>query len=169
MATTKKTETKAVAVKETAKAAPAAEVKAAAPAVETKAPAVEVKEAVKEAAAPKKEAAAPKKEAAAPKKEAAAPKKAAPKKTAAPKKAAPKTEAVKKAPEKKEVKANVYVQYLGKEISAEKLVDEAKKAYVAAGHKEADIKTVDVYVKPEENAAYYAVNGEGSVEFKITL
>ena len=33
--------------------------------------------------------------------------------------------------------------------------------------KKEEIKTLDVYVKPQEHAAYYAVNGEGSEEFRI--
>ena len=39
---------------------------------------------------------------------------------------------------KKEIKTAVYVQYAGKEAEVEKLVAAAKKAYVAAGHKETD-------------------------------
>ena len=31
------------------------------------------------------------------------------------------------------------------------------------------IETISVYVKPEENAAYYAVNGAGSEEYRIQL
>ncbi|MBS6518350.1 MAG: hypothetical protein KH353_09215 [Clostridium sp.] len=85
------------------------------------------------------------------------------------KKPAARRSTAKKTAAKKEVKAQVFVQYLGKEISADSLVEEAKKAFVAAGHKESEIKTISVYVKPEENAAYYAVNGAGSEEYKIQL
>ena len=67
------------------------------------------------------------------------------------------------------VKAQVFVQYLGKEISTDSLVEETKKAFVAAGHQESEIETISVYVKPEENATYYAVNGAGSEEYKIQL
>ena len=151
MAATKKTETKAVAAKETVKpAAEAKEVKAATPApVKEEAP----------AKAPEVKAEAPKKEAV---------KKEAVKKEAAPKKTAAKAPAAKKAPAKKaEFKTSVFVQYAGKETSAEALIAAAKKAYLAAGHKEEDIRTIDVYVKPEENAAYYVVNGEGSDDYKI--
>lgn len=95
--------------------------------------------------------------------------KAPAKKTAARKTAAPKKEAAKKAEPKKEVKARVFVQYLGREISIDALAAEAKKAFVAAGHKEEEIETIDIYVKPEENAAYYAVNGIGSEEYRIQL
>ena len=31
------------------------------------------------------------------------------------------------------------------------------------------IKTIEVYVKPEENVAYYVVNGEGSDDWKVSL
>lgn len=152
MAATKKTETKAAVVNETAK--PVAEVKEAAP----EAAAPEVKEIVK----------TPEVKAEEPKKEAAPKKTAAPKKAAAPKKEAPAKKAPdKKAPVKKEIKTAVYVQYAGKEAEVEKLVAAAKKAYVAAGHKETDIKTVEIYVKPEENTAYYVINGEGSDNYKI--
>ena len=157
MAATKKTETKAAVVNETAK--PVAEVKEAAP----EAAAPEVKEIVK----------TPEVKAEEPKKEAAPKKTAAPKKAAAPKKEAPAKKApAKKAPVKKEIKTAVYVQYAGKEAEVEKLVAAAKKAYVAAGHKEtdkkeSDITEIQIYVKPEENTAYYVINGEGSDNYKI--
>ena len=75
--------------------------------------------------------------------------------------------AAKKAAAKKEVKTAVYVQYAGAEVSIEKLEAEAKKAYAALGHKEEEIETLTLYVKPEEHAVYYVVNGEGSDEYKI--
>ena len=40
---------------------------------------------------------------------------------------------------------------------------------MAAGHKEEEIETIDIYVKPEENAAYYAVNGIGSEAYRISV
>lgn len=143
MAAMKKTDAKTVAV-ETAKVlAEVKEVKAA--------PAAEKAEAKK----------APAGKEAAPAKAPAAKRGTASKKTAA--------SAAKKAPAKKtaEIKASVYVQYAGGETSAEALLEAAKKAYIAAGHKEEDIKTLDVYIKPEEHTAYYAVNGEGSDDYKI--
>ena len=152
MAATKKNETKtAVKAEKEGKAVVSEAAKAKAPA----------------AAAPVKEE--PKK--AAEKKE-TAPKKAEEKKTEAParKAAKEKTETARKAPvraAKKEVKPAVFVQFAGREISAEALIAEAKKAYAAAGHKESEIRTLEVYVKPEESAAYYVVNGEGSDDYKI--
>lgn len=178
MTNAKKTETKAAVIKETvneitkvSEAAPVKEavsVKEVAPvkaAEADKAPEPVKTAAPKRAADPKKEAVSKKE--AAPKKGAALKKEAAPKKEAPVKKEAPSKKAA--APTNKAVKANVYVQYLDKEISAESLVAEAKKAYAAAGNKVADIKSIDVYVKPEENTAYYAVNGNGAPEFKFNL
>ena len=77
------------------------------------------------------------------------------------------TTAAKKTAEKKEVKTVAYVQYAGAEISIEKLEAEAKKAYAALGHKEDEIETLTLYIKPEERTVYYVVNGEGSSEYKI--
>ena len=53
------------------------------------------------------------------------------------------------------------VQYMGKEMTQQAMV-EAVKAQV-----EAEIKTLDLYAKPEEAAVYYVVNGDitGKVEF----
>ncbi|RGY98713.1 DUF6465 family protein [Clostridium sp. AM58-1XD] len=123
--------------------------------------------------------------AAAPAKETAAVKAAAAKETAAvkaaPAKEAPVKEAVKapakapakKAPAKAAVKpaepvASVYVEYAGNQIAAKEILDAAKAAF-ANSHKDVAIKTIEIYVKPEEAVAYYVVNGEGSDDYKIEL
>lgn len=36
-------------------------------------------------------------------------------------------------------------------------------------HKRKGVTDFTVYIKPEENAVYYTVNGEGSDEFKVEL
>ena len=53
------------------------------------------------------------------------------------------------------------VQYMGKEMTQQAMV-EAVKAQV-----QGEIKTLDLYAKPEEAAVYYVVNGSitGMVEF----
>ena len=38
-------------------------------------------------------------------------------------------------------------------------VPEAKADWIAAGHKEGDLKEITLYIKPEENVAYYVANG----------
>ena len=47
----------------------------------------------------------------------------------------------------------------------------AAKAYKAykSMHKRKAVTEFRVYVKPEENVAYYVVNGEGSDDFKVQL
>lgn len=115
-------------------------------------------EAEKKTEAPKEEA-AKKTEASAKKAEPA--KKAPVKKTEAPKKAAAKKE-------EPEMKASVFVEYEGKQIAAKDVLETAKNDYISK-HEDAVIETIELYVKPEENAAYYVVNGEGCEEFKILL
>lgn len=81
------------------------------------------------------------------------------------KKAPAKKAAAKKAPAKKVVaKESLHIQWAGKEYSQEDLVKLAKAAYKAAGNKDAAEK-IDLYVKPEENAVYYVINGnEGRID-----
>ena len=122
--------------------------------VETKAAekAETVKTEVKSAA--KKTAAAAKKTTAAAKKTTAAAKKTA--ETAVKKVAAPKTT------------ETVYFQFFGNEVNKDDLVARIKDIWTKdLNKKAADFKDVKIYVKFEECAAYYVVNGE--VEGRISL
>ena len=122
----------------------------------------EVKAEVKKAA-PKKAAA---KKAAAPKKaEAPVEKAAAPAEET--KKAAPKKAAAKKAAPAKAADASVFVEFGGKQVAMKSVLDLATKAY-KKNHKD-EIKSIEIYVKPNESVAYYVVNGEGGDDFKIEL
>ena len=144
---------KAVAAKVEEKKVEAAPVKVEAPAK---------KEVAKKAAPAKKEVAkkeAPAKKAAPAKKEAA--KKAAPAKKEVAKKEAP----AKKAAAKKEA---IYVQFAGKSYSNDELLKIAKDVWVYdMGQKAADMKSVEIYVKPEESMAYFVVNGTENGSFMI--
>ena len=74
---------------------------------------------------------------------------------------------VAKAAEKKAVKETVYLQYMGKEISKDDLMKQVKDIWTKQMKKKVgDMKTVTLYLKPEENKAYYVINGDvtGSVE-----
>ena len=89
--------------------------------------------------------------------------KTAAKKTAETTKAAAKktTTTAKKAVAKKTApKTSVELQFAGKSVSYDALVDNAKAAFVNAGHKASEIKTVNLYVKPEESMVYYVINDE---------
>lgn len=83
--------------------------------------------------------------------------------------AAEKKTAAKKAPAKKaEPVIKTIVQVDGKDIDVSTVAADALKAYKAV-HKRKVVTEFVVYVKPEDNAAYYTVNGEGSDEFKVEL
>lgn len=87
--------------------------------------------------------------------EKAAEKKPAAKKAAAGKKRGRKPAAEKKAAEKVE---EVYVQFAGEELLTKEVLERAKQAYVAEGHRESSIKSIRLYIKPEEHMAYYVIN-----------
>ena len=144
MAEAKKTTAKAA-----GKAASAKEVKP----VEVKA--AEVKTEVKEA--PKAEAKREVKETA---------KKAPTKKEA---KAPAKKETVKKTPDKKaEVSETVNFQFGGKSYTTDDLLKSCRDVWkYDLGGKEEDIKSIELYVKPEENTTYYVVNGDVTGSFFI--
>ena len=67
------------------------------------------------------------------------------------------------APEKLE---ELVIQYGVMEWKGAELMEKAKAAYVAEGHRAAGIKSVSLYVKPEEKKAYYVVNEKttGSID-----
>lgn len=75
---------------------------------------------------------------------------------------AEKAPAVRKRAAAKKTEVKLYVQYQGKQISQEEAVEAVK----AAWNGEA-IQTLELYVKPEDGAIYYVVNGteSGKVAF----
>ncbi len=85
-------------------------------------------------------------------------------KTPAKKTAAKKTAAKKSAAKKPvEKKTNLIIQYYGKEITQEEIIEKVKQAYTAdTGKKAVGIKELNIYVKPEENAAYYVINSKAA-------
>lgn len=140
--------------------APKAEVKKAAPTTPVK---TEIKAAVKEA----EKAPAVKAEEKAPVAKAEVKKPAAKKETA-------KKETVKKAPAKKpavkkaELKSEISVQFDGKSYSQEDLMKIAKDVWkYDLKQKAADLTSVELYVKPEENMVYYVMNKEITGSFYI--
>lgn len=77
---------------------------------------------------------------------------------------------VKKSIEKKEEKQenveHIYVQYAGREIETEDVMEKARQMYIAEGHRASSIKSLRIYIKPEEMKAYYVINDNcaGSIE-----
>ena len=78
------------------------------------------------------------------------------KKTAAKKTAAKKTVKA----EKPAVTQNIYVQFAGNEFLTSDLVAKVTENWVALGHRASSIKSLDLYVKPEDMADYYVINGK---------
>ena len=82
--------------------------------------------------------------------------------------AAEKKPVAKRAAKKADVKTEVFVQFAGKSFSQDELVKIAKDVWVYDMNQKAeDFKSVSVYVKPEENKAYFVVNGEFSGAFDL--
>ena len=52
----------------------------------------------------------------------------------------------------------IYIQFQNREDVVADVIERAKEAYVADGHRVSSIKTLQVYLKPEESAAYYVIN-----------
>ena len=101
----------------------------------------------------------------APAKKAATTKKAAEKttakKTTAKKTTEKKPTARKTTAKKAAVNTEVYVQFLGKEVYAKDVVEGVKKIWTdEMGKKESELKELKVYIKPEDNGAYYVINGD---------
>ena len=54
----------------------------------------------------------------------------------------------------------ITVQFQGNEVAISSVEDKVKAQFVAEGHKASSIKTLTIYVKPEEYSAYYVINGD---------
>lgn len=139
------------------------EVKAAEAAVKTTAPKTEEKAAVKTVvkSEEKKAAAAEAAPVAAAKAEAA-------KKGTGKRGPAKKTAAKKTAGKKAELKTSVCLQFSGKSYSEEDLVKMARDVWkYDLKQKLGDLESIELYVKPEENTAYYVMNKDFAGSFYI--
>lgn len=69
------------------------------------------------------------------------------------------TKTTAKAPaEKAAAKTEIILQYGSQEADVCKLEEKVKAAFVAEGHRAGTIKSLNIYVKPEDYAAYYVIN-----------
>lgn len=57
-----------------------------------------------------------------------------------------------------DVKADVFVQYQGIEVSEKAIMEKVVAAWEAEGKKASAIKRVKLYIKPEDGKAYYVIN-----------
>lgn len=90
-------------------------------------------------------------------------KKTAAKKTTVAKKTTAKkttTTAKKAAAKKSEIKTEIFLQFSGKEYTQDEILQKVKDIWTYdLNNNVDDIKDVQIYLKPEESAAYYVVNG----------
>ncbi len=63
------------------------------------------------------------------------------------------------------VDSNVYVQFFGKQIATKDVLDSCQADYKS--NNRAAVKSIEVYVKPEDDTAYYVVNG--NVQGNVSL
>lgn len=59
-------------------------------------------------------------------------------------------------------KADVILEFHSYSVEMSKVQEAVKADYIAAGNKATGFKNVKIYVKPEDNAAYYVVNDQFS-------
>lgn len=66
----------------------------------------------------------------------------------------------------KKVDVAFYVQYQGKEICKATILEKVYEEWIKS-HKHSEIKTLEVYLKVEEDTAYCLINGNVSIDFKL--
>lgn len=65
------------------------------------------------------------------------------------------------------MKSNVYLEYQEKQINEADIIAQAKKIWKDAGNTVASLKSIRLYVKPEENTVYYVFNEEVEGNFSL--
>lgn len=89
-------------------------------------------------------------------------------KKTAEKKAPAKKAASKPAAKKVEIKENITLEFSGKTYTKEDLIKSIKDIWKYDYKKKvSDLKSIDLYVKPEEGKAYYVINGQTLGNFLI--
>lgn len=69
--------------------------------------------------------------------------------------------AVKRSSSKREIKTELFLQFSGKEYTQKDILQKVKVVWTKGlRNKVGDMKEVKIYLKPEEAAAYYVINGD---------
>lgn len=66
----------------------------------------------------------------------------------------------------KKIDVGFFVQYHGKEVSKRTILEDVYEEWTKS-HKITELKTLDVYIKVEEETAYCLVNGEIKINIKL--
>lgn len=65
------------------------------------------------------------------------------------------------------MKSSFYIEFYGKQVDEAALVKTAKDIWAATGKKASELKSLNLYVKPEENAVYYVFNNDETGSFLL--
>lgn len=65
------------------------------------------------------------------------------------------------------MKTSMYIEFYEKQISEADLISTAKDIWKNSGKKASDLKSLNIYVKPEENKAYYVFNDDETGSFNL--
>jgi len=65
------------------------------------------------------------------------------------------------------MKTAFYVEYQNKQAEESEIVNRIKDAWLGEGRLIKEIKTLNIYFKPEENACYYTINDD--IQGKLDL
>lgn len=65
------------------------------------------------------------------------------------------------------MKSTFYIEYYGKQIDESTLIKKAKAIWTSNGNKAADLKSIKLFVKPEEDMVYYVFNEEVTGGFPV--
>ena len=77
------------------------------------------------------------------------------------KKAAPKKTTTGRTTKKSEIKTEIFLQFAGNEYTEKEILQKVKNVWTKElKNKVGDMKDVKIYLKPEEFAAYYVINGD---------
>lgn len=103
--------------------------------------------------------------------EAAAPAKEVVKETAPVKEeTAAKEEAKKTVTRKTAIKEEFVLEFDGKQVTEEEIIKNVKENWTKVQkNKIKDIKSIKVFLQPENGCAYYTINGEGNDDYKVEL
>lgn len=78
------------------------------------------------------------------------------------KKPAAKTEAKTTTKKTAKFEPEVIVQYQGNEAEQAEIIERIKAQFVSEGHRAGNIKSLKVYIKPEDGAVYYVINDKNA-------
>ena len=67
---------------------------------------------------------------------------------------------------RKSTKVELFIEYNGVQVSSDHIIENVKATYAANGGK-SDAKSLKIYLKPEDNAAYYVVDEDTSEKMDV--